>query len=221
MSRKVLVVIDPAGHTPELACYNLIAKRSPIATSYHLPALFGFNSLAAIGEDEIGGIIIFGSSTSVHDKLPWQHQLNTWLTRYLDRYENTPVLAICYAHQMLAAVYGGKVTFLDPTRRKLEGLRRIEFSDNRWTKASSGLVCVSHREIVSEVPNGFRVIARSDEVAIEAFQHNHKPIWGIQAHPEATQEFLDNQGIALQNEPANPFDFGHKLVSDFLGKLAL
>ena len=43
----------------------------------------------------------------------------------------------------------------------------------------------------------FEVFARSEEVPYEGLRHRELPIWTIQAHVEATQDFLDNQGLGI------------------------
>ena len=42
-----------------------------------------------------------------------------------------------------------------------------------------------HCEFIS-VPNGFKLLASSDTCFHEAMEHDHKPIYGIQFHPEVS-----------------------------------
>ncbi|MEQ1842860.1 MAG: hypothetical protein ABL994_20870 [Verrucomicrobiales bacterium] len=53
-----LMVIDPAVRKPELAAYNWLARRSPLPTSYHLPALHGMKSLEKESVETVAGIVL-------------------------------------------------------------------------------------------------------------------------------------------------------------------
>ena len=138
----VIAVIDPAGHTPELDCFNAIAERNqklPCVFTYHLPALFGMGSLRELERrtDQLSGIVMFGSAASVHDDMPWQRELNSWL---LPKLEYLPVLGLCYGHQLLAKLLpGGEVSRVWPDGAKWAGLRRVSLlRDELWGEPSHG-----------------------------------------------------------------------------------
>ena len=110
---KTIAVIDPAAGTPELDAFNALAQRSsalPVAFTYHLPALFGMGSLAQLeARAQLAGVVVFGSAASVHDGAPWQRELNAWLLPRLQSDAGTPVLGLCYGHQLIAHLLGGEV----------------------------------------------------------------------------------------------------------------
>ena len=62
------IVVDPAAHTPEVACFNRLAAAAPLPCTYHLPGLFGMQSLLAEDAKAARGLIILGSAASVHDR---------------------------------------------------------------------------------------------------------------------------------------------------------
>src|SRR5438270_535754 len=65
-------------------------------------------ALGGLPEPEsVQALIITGSSSMVTDPSNSDLQAFRWLERTLDK--NTPVLGICYGHQMIAHVLGGKV----------------------------------------------------------------------------------------------------------------
>ena len=209
-----LAVIDPAVRMAELDCFNHISLRTTAKVSYHLPALFGMETLVAL-EDSITAFLILGSSSSVNDRLPWQSKLETWLKPQLE--QRKPTLGLCYGHQMLAYMWGGKIDFLFKDHHKLQGFRRIRFQkDELWNHSElEGLVYVSHKEAVTECPKTMQVLATSEEVKFDGLKHKTLPIWSLQSHPESTSLFLKNMGepncVSLQ-----AFDFGRQIVDHFL-----
>lgn len=209
-----IAIIDPAVKVAELDCFNQLALKTKAKLSYHLPALFGMDSLTSV-ESSITAIIILGSSSSVHDRLPWQIQLENWLRPQLEK--NKPTLGLCYGHQMLAAMFGGKVDFLFSDHHKLQGFRKINLQKNILWKNQNleGEVYVSHREAVIECPKSMQIIASSSEVPIDGLAHKSLPIWSFQSHPEATNLFLKNMKDQHYVGP-QAFDFGTKIVDYFL-----
>ena len=208
-----IAVIDPAKASPELDCFNRIAQQSPGPLSYHLPALYGFDSLEE-RRDGIIGIIILGSRASVHDEDPWQKRLADFLKESWSK--AIPTLGICFGHQLIAHILGGKVEYL-PYKHK--GLRTVELLDNPlWGKGRSGPLVVSHQEVVTQCPASCRVAARSKDIAIDGMAHSDLPIWSFQPHPEATRLFLKGLEVILPpgEESRDPFSFGHSLVTSFV-----
>ncbi|MEM2609898.1 MAG: glutamine-hydrolyzing GMP synthase, partial [Candidatus Bathyarchaeia archaeon] len=95
-----------------------------------------------------------------------------------------PVLGLCYGHQLIAQVFGGKVgsakrkefgstyATIDKPIGILKGLNRKE------------LVWMSHSDTVFSVPQEFEVLAYTQNCPVAAFKHKTKPIYGLQWHPE-------------------------------------
>ena len=76
MPKGHLMVIDPGVLTPSIESFNRISKVTPLNVSYHLPALFGPKSLLkATKDNNISGIIILGSASSVNDSTNWQTEI--------------------------------------------------------------------------------------------------------------------------------------------------
>lgn len=205
-----LAVIDPGTRFPELDCFNRISLNSPLSATYHLPAQQGIESL--IRRPDIAGIIILGSGASVHDDEDWQLVLNDWLR---DRLTTLPMLGLCYGHQLLAHLLDGKVDFLFDSHEKLRGVRDVPLlADSLWGAAETVPMVISHREHVVSVPPGCVGLGSSEQVPVEAFRHAELPIWGLQAHPEATTAFTSNNGIPFDAEP-DLLAGGHSIVDAF------
>jgi GMP synthase-like glutamine amidotransferase len=206
-------VIDPAVRVAELECFNHLARHSPLPLTYHLPAMFGLDSLRE-NPESLAGIVILGSASSVYDGEVWQKELEEWLKPQLER--GVPTLGLCYGHQLLAHLYGAKIGFAFEDKRKLAGWRkmRLEPSPLAGPMPQEGCLLVSHREVVLDCPRGWRAVGKSPEVIFEALAHERLPLWTFQAHPEATPAFLRHQSIPTA--AAGLFALGHRLVQAFL-----
>lgn len=212
-----IAVVDPAMRTPELDCFNRMSLGSPVPLTYHLPALFGMASLADAGADLLG-VIVLGSGASVNEDHAWQTELRAWLRPRIAA--GTPMLGLCYGHQLLATVLGGEVGYAFGDQHKASGLRRVRLSENPlWGAACEGPLLVSHREAVIRVPEESAVVGTSDDVAVEALAHRRLPIWSFQSHPEATPAFASNNGVHL-DAPPEVLGFGHGIVDRFLRRVA-
>ncbi len=210
-----ILVIDPAMNVAEVECFNRMALRSALPLTYHLPAMRGLQSLKAEPMEAARGIVILGSASSVHDRHPWQVELEAWLRPHLER--GLPTLGICYGHQMLATMFGGRVDYVFPDKKKHVGFRRMALTKaaGPWAAGLQGPVCVSHKETVVEVPPDFEVFATSEEIRTDGLRHKRLPIFTLQPHPEATPEFAGSHGIPPP-EGGFPLGFGHQLVDGFL-----
>jgi len=98
-----------------------------------------------------------------------------------------PILGICYGLQRVASDNGGVVAALG---RKEYGRARISIDDRARlfarVPAESFDSWMSHGDSLTQVPPGFRVIARSESGIPAAFADEGRGIWGVQFHPEAS-----------------------------------
>jgi len=217
MKTPQILVIDPAMRIAETECYNHIVLTSPLKATYHLPAMYGLQSLQAVDMSSVRGIVILGSASSVHERLPWQQAFEDWLRPHLEK--KIPTLGICYGHQMLGYMFGGEVDFVFSDQRKYSCFREVEINGVPWFADSKGSIAASHNEAITKIPPVFKVIAKSIECKIEGMAHRDLPVWSFQTHPEATKEFLTNHNIAYnENEKTveKQLFFGHSLVESFL-----
>lgn len=95
-----------------------------------------------------------------------------------------PVLGICYGIQAMAHALGGKV--VTPDNREYG--KTETFYDNTCglfagvpAKAAAWM---SHTDYVSELPQGFAVIAHTACTPVAAMQNTEKKLYGVQFHPE-------------------------------------
>ena len=206
------MVIDPAVIKPAIESYNRIAITAPYSVSYHLPALYGMDSIWQF-QDSISGIIVMGSAASVHDGHKWQDHISDLLLESFDK--SIPVMGICYGHQLLAHICGGRVGPLW-NGKKEQGQRKVCVMENSlWGKARNGQMIYSHQDGVTQCPDDFEITAVSDMVSVDGFVSKTKPIWGFQTHIEATQAFIDDHNVPNVNSH-EAFEFGHRLLDNFI-----
>ena len=210
-----IAIIDPAVNIPAMTAFNNLVRLSPLPLTYHLPFLHGITPLLAIEQETIAGIIVLGSNTSVNNTSLSQDLFISWLEKFIDR--QLPILGICYGHQLLSKVFGGKVEFYCPSQKKLSGFRTVNIHEDQRLvidQRQQQLV-VSHNEMVTEMPREFEVFADSELLAYEGLRHKQLPIWTLQPHPEATQEFLYNQQLKISLPPSVQ-EQGFALVASFI-----
>jgi len=215
MNREYIAVVDPAMKVAETDCFNNLVAMAPLPLTYHLPVLVGTGSLKR--DQKPKAIIILGSASSVNDNFGWQNELAEWLKPKIEA--GIPTLGICFGHQFLAHLFGGRVEFM-PEKKKECGFREIELSANSlWgNRKLKGEVYVSHCEVVTATPPTFEVVGKSALVSIDAMAHRKLPVWGFQAHPEATCEFAArHHAVPPEN---SRFSFGQELVRLFLNRKA-
>ncbi len=94
-----------------------------------------------------------------------------------------PVLGVCYGHQLLAHVLGGKVV---PSSKEY-GKEILTVTGKSKLLQSIGKkeqVWMSHGDSVVSLPQGFTVSGRTSECKIAAYVDEKRRIYGVQFHPE-------------------------------------
>jgi GMP synthase (glutamine-hydrolysing) len=97
---------------------------------------------------------------------------------------NIPVLGLCYGHQLIAFLFGGKV---EPAAKREYGISyAVVDSPEGVLKSLTGnqKVWMSHGDTVYELPERFKILAHTENCPIAAFKNQEKPIYGLQWHPE-------------------------------------
>ncbi len=114
-----------------------------------------------------------------------------------------PVLGICYGMQLMAHLLGGKVV---PSDTREYGRAEAKFDLNsplfKGVKSPS-MVWMSHGDKVEEVPQGFKIIASTEDTLIAAMGNDEKKLYAVQFHPEVSHTL-----------------FGKTILKNFLFKVA-
>jgi GMP synthase (glutamine-hydrolysing) len=133
----------------------------------------------------VSAVVVTGSSAMVTDRDAWSERTAEWLADAVGA--GVAVLGICYGHQLLAHALGGRV------ENNPHG-RHIGTVDVRLTDAAHAdplfmgfdpvlHVPVSHRQSVTELPAGARLLATAERDPLHAFAVGERA-WGVQFHPE-------------------------------------
>jgi GMP synthase (glutamine-hydrolysing) len=102
---------------------------------------------------------------------------------YLDR-AGFPILGICAGMQFMTNHFGGATAPAKVSEFGKTTLHVDDEDDLFVDLPKSFTVWESHNDEVSVLPNGFKVLAHSDNCPIEAFRIEGKPFYGLQFHPE-------------------------------------
>jgi GMP synthase (glutamine-hydrolysing) len=126
-------------------------------------------------EPGLRGIILSGSPFSVKDPQAPKPDVRAMAAQL-------PVLGVCYGAQLVAEQAGGTVgrsTHREYGRAHLQEL-----------VGEGSQVWMSHSDSVQQLPEGFRVIARTESIPVAAYRAADDfathPVYGIQFHPEVT-----------------------------------
>ena len=139
------------------------------------------------------GIIVTGSPLSVMDEAPWMLQLGADLLQAGSR--GTPVLGVCFGHQLLARAASGRVV-LNPRGREIgtvevrltdAGLRDPLFAS--WADSAVVEVQATHMDAVDPLPASATLLASNENCAAQAFRLS-ETVAGVQFHPELWPEAL-------------------------------
>ncbi len=132
------------------------------------------------------GIVISGGPSSVYDE-----NSPTIDPHILDL--GMPVLGICYGHQLLARILGGTVTRGKVAEYGLSRLSVVTEDSLFKNSPSARSVWMSHRDLVTAVPKGFELLAKTDSCPVAAMGDHHNKIYGVQFHPEVVHTEKGNE----------------------------
>ena len=156
------------------------------------------------------GVIVTGSPLSVIDEAPWMLELGDELLRLGAR--GTPVLGVCFGHQLLAHVAGGRVV-VNPRGREIGTVRvQLTAAGQRdplfaWAEADSIEVQATHCDAVDPLPPGATVLASNENCVAQAFRLS-ETVAGVQFHPElwaeAMRDLIFSREEKLEEEGLDP-----------------
>jgi GMP synthase (glutamine-hydrolysing) len=95
-----------------------------------------------------------------------------------------PILGICYGHQVLVDNFGGKVKRANSREYGRAGLV-IDDKADLFKNLGQGINCwMSHGDAAEKLPEGFKVLAHTENSRSAAIGNKDRQFYGIQFHPE-------------------------------------
>ena len=169
-----ILVLDFGGQ------YNqLIARRVRSLKVY--AEIISFDKITPVQIKEKGykGIIFTGGPNSVYDSTSPHYSNDIFKL-------NIPILGICYGHQLLGYMKGGKIV---SSKNKSEyGKTVINSTDSELFKdiKNESIVWMSHTDYIEDVPDGFIISATTKNCPCAAMENKKERLYGVQFHPEVT-----------------------------------
>lgn len=181
---KLPVLLLQLGEAPEpvRAAHGGYASWYERAWEAPLTVFDGRSGAAPPDARDFAGIIVTGSPQSLVTPEPWMDLAGTLLTRAHDA--GTPVLGVCFGHQLLGRVFGGRV-IENPNGWEI-GSHDVEVlaEDPLFDGLGRTIrVNLTHRDVVVDLPAGVRVLARNAVTDVQALAVSDH-LRGVQFHPE-------------------------------------
>ena len=185
-----ILVLDFGGQ------YNqLIARRIRSLNVYAEIISYNNISPAQIKENGYKGIIFTGGPNSVYDPSS-PHYSNDIFNL------NIPILGICYGHQLLGYLKGGVIESSNSKSEYGKTILNIEKGKLFCDIPAKSVCWMSHTDYIKEVPEGFEIVANTDNCPCAAMENVEEKLYGVQFHPEVTHT-----------------EFGLKVLSNFIFKV--
>jgi len=151
---------------------------------------------------ELSGVIVTGSSASVTERAPWILRTEAWLAALVR--DGTPVFGICFGHQLLGQALGGLVA-QNPLGRQMGTLEAEITGEDPVLDpdARPFSVNTTHRDVVQRLPEGARVLGRTEKDP-HAFVRFGPKVFGVQGHPEfdavTMRAYVESRRAILEGE---------------------
>jgi len=174
LAHKILIIDFGSQYT------QLIARRVRELGVYC--EIYSYQSnLKSIKDFEAKGIILSGGPETVKQKGSPKVPIGMFDL-------GIPILGICYGMQTITKQLGGKVELA--SKREF-GHANLKISNQggglfKNIKDKTTSVWMSHGDHVTDLPEGFKIIAKSANSPIAAFFNPKNKIYGLQFHPEVT-----------------------------------
>ena len=185
----------------------IVAGLGVSAQAVRVVAVFEGESLP--GPESPAAVVVTGSSAMVSERAPWSETAAAWLRHAA--HAGTPVLGICYGHQLLGHALGGHVG-ANPRGREM-GTVRVDLCaagrDDALLGSLGGPLRVqaTHLESLLELPPGATLLAGSAADPHHAFAWGTRA-WGVQFHPEfdadVMRAYLEARREILRSEGIDP-----------------
>ncbi len=189
MHQKIVILDFGSQYT------QLIARRireSGVYSEIH-PCTFTAQQVKAL---EPHGLVLSGGPCSVYDEGAPQFDAALLDLKREDG-APVPILGICYGLQAMARSMGAGVEGADRREFGRASLIVEDSSDLLAGVPSGSIAWMSHGDQLTELPEGYEVLARTQNAPFAAVRSSQGPYYGVQFHPEVAhtehgREILEN-----------------------------
>lgn len=171
MNNQTIVILDFGGQYKEL-----IARRVRECGVYSVILPYD-TDVAEIAAMKPIGIIFTGGPNSVYSDESPKCSMDIFKL-------GVPVLGICYGMQLICHLFGGTVVTCHSSEYGTLDSKVDTTSDLFNRLSPDQAVLMSHTDMVSKLPAGFRSIASTAFCPVAAFENYGEKIFGVQFHPE-------------------------------------
>lgn len=133
------------------------------------------------------GIILSGGPSSVYDDYAPKCDPEIWNL-------GIPILGVCYGMQLMVKQLGGSVEKSKKAEYGKAALTVDDPTDLLTNVVDASIMWMSHGDSCTKLPEGFTVLAHTENTACAAISHAEKRLFGVQFHPEVVHS---EGGIAL------------------------
>nr|OEJ78404.1 glutamine-hydrolyzing GMP synthase [Cyanobacterium sp. IPPAS B-1200] len=169
--RQMILIIDFGSQYSEL-----IARRIR-ETEVYSEVISYRTSAEKLKELNPKGIILSGGPNSVYDQYAPQCDPEIWSL-------GIPVLGVCYGMQLMVKQLGGGV---ERAKRGEYGKASLFIDDptDLLTNVDNGsTMWMSHGDSCTQLPEGFSILAHTENTPCAAIADHDKKLFGVQFHPE-------------------------------------
>ena len=181
LNRQMLIILDFGSQYSEL-----IARRIR-ETQVYSEVLSYRTTAEQIRQLNPKGIILSGGPNSVYDDGAPQCDPELWNL-------GIPVLGVCYGMQLMAKQLGGVVERADRGEYGKASLYIDDPTDLLTNVEEGTTMWMSHGDSVTQLPDGFEILAHTDNTPCAAIAHHERKLYGVQFHPEVVHSI---GGLAL------------------------
>ncbi|GGL04684.1 glutamine-hydrolyzing GMP synthase [Deinococcus radiotolerans] len=166
---------------------RLIARRFRELGAYSV-ILPGSAPLERILKENPQGVVLSGGPSSVYDEAAPKPAPGV-----LDL--NVPVLGVCYGMQYLAHQAGGDVKRAG--KREYGKADLTSYSGQLFEGIQGEFVAwMSHSDSVTQLPEGYEVVAQTEDTPVTAIENRQTRRYGVQFHPEVVHTPKGGQLLA-------------------------
>ncbi|MEO1132286.1 MAG: glutamine-hydrolyzing GMP synthase [Cyanobacteria bacterium J06639_1] len=170
-NRQLIVILDFGSQYSEL-----IARRIR-ETNVYSEVLSYRTTAEQLAKLNPRGIILSGGPNSVYDANAPVCDPEIWQL-------GIPVLGVCYGMQLMVQQLGGRVEAANKSEYGRAALSVGDPTDLLTNVEDGSIMWMSHGDSVTQMPDGFEVLAQTDNTPHAAIADHERKLYGVQFHPE-------------------------------------